>query len=94
MASAGSSPSLPPDPDQNSGLVYSTFLGGSGEDRGRGIALDAGGASPVVGTTQSTDLPTTPGAFDPGYNGYWDAFMTRPRLEVWLLYLPIILNQR
>jgi hypothetical protein len=60
-----------------SGLVYSTFLGGSGEDGGYAIALDGAGAATVTGRTVSTDFPTTPGAFDPSYNGVQDAFVTR-----------------
>jgi hypothetical protein len=39
-------------------LVYSTYLGGSGSDSGRGIAVDKDGAAYVVGSTGSTDFPT------------------------------------
>jgi hypothetical protein len=51
-----------------SALAYSTFLGGAGEDEGRGIAVRDGRAY-VTGFTQSADYPTTPGAFDRTYNG-------------------------
>jgi len=44
-----------------SGLVYSTFLGSSGE--GEGIAVDAAGNAYVTGATDSTNFPTTPGPF-------------------------------
>lgn len=39
-------------------LVFSTFLGGSDRDRGRGIAVDGAGHVWVVGTTESSDFPT------------------------------------
>lgn len=38
-------------------LVYSTFLGGSGQDEGMGIAIDGGRRAYVVGWTQSLDFP-------------------------------------
>jgi WD40 repeat protein len=41
-----------------SGLVYSTYLGGSGEDRSAGIAVDKDGNAYVAGSTRSADFPT------------------------------------
>src|SRR5437773_7790597 len=38
------------------GLVYSTYLGGSSDDVGLGIAVDAAGAAYVTGSTHSTDF--------------------------------------
>jgi hypothetical protein len=40
------------------GLVYSTYLGGSGGDSGFGIAVDSTGNAYVGGITGSTDFPT------------------------------------
>jgi hypothetical protein len=57
--------------------VYSTFLGGSDDDLGRIIKVDAGGNAFVAGETFSSDFPTTGGAFDRGYNGSFDAFVSR-----------------
>ena len=41
-----------------SALVYSTYLGGSADDEGRGIAVDAAGNAYVTGKTLSTNFPT------------------------------------
>ncbi|MBI5445249.1 MAG: SBBP repeat-containing protein, partial [Deltaproteobacteria bacterium] len=59
------------------GLVYSTFLGGSSGDRGYGIAVDASGNAFVTGYTTSSNFPTTAGAYDSTANGYYDAFVTK-----------------
>jgi len=59
------------------GLVYATFLGGSSEDWGYGIAVDDAGAVYVTGDTSSSGFPTTPGAFDTTFNGYKDAFVVK-----------------
>ena len=45
-------------------LEYSTFLGGSGSERAVDVAVDELGFAHVIGSTQSTDFPTTPGAYD------------------------------
>jgi len=52
-----------------SGLVYSTFLGGSGQDQGAAIAIDAADNAYIAGVTDSANFPTTPGAFQTTYGG-------------------------
>ena len=61
-------------------LVYSTFLGGSGAfeisggNGGLTIRVDSQGNAIVLGGTQSTNFPVTPGAFQPtGPSAAWTA---------------------
>lgn len=58
-------------------IVYSTYLGGSGNDLGLGIALDATGNAYVTGFTGSPDFPTRPGSFSTAHKGNNDAFVTK-----------------
>ena len=63
-----------------SALIYSTYLGGGGNDGGYGIAVDASGNAYVTGSTDSSDFPTTPGAFQTTFaSAGWilDAFVAK-----------------
>ena len=61
-----------------SGIVYSAYLGGSAEENGLGIAVDAAGNAYVTGLTGSSNFPTTPGAFQTTFaGGSFDAFVTK-----------------
>lgn len=57
-------------------LVYSTFLGGDGDDVGAAIQVDDAGIVTVAGDTCSVDFPETPGAYNPAYGGC-DIFAVR-----------------
>jgi hypothetical protein len=70
-----------------SGLVYSTYLGGSGTfgvggsfdfsgDGASGIALNSAGDAYVTGWTYSTNFPTTAGAFQTTLAGTENTFVT------------------
>ncbi|TMD08075.1 MAG: hypothetical protein E6J03_03260 [Chloroflexi bacterium] len=59
-------------------LVYSTFLGGNGDDSGAAIAVDPGGGAYVTGATGSPNIPVTRGAVQTAFHGGGhDAFITR-----------------
>jgi hypothetical protein len=58
-------------------LVYSTYLGGTFNDFVHDIAVDAAGNAYVTGFTESTDFPTSLGAYDPFSNGNVDVFVTK-----------------
>jgi hypothetical protein len=45
------------------GLIYSTYIGGSNDDGATSIVLDSSGTAYVKGNTFSSNFPTTPGAF-------------------------------
>ncbi len=55
--------------DANGALVYSTYLGGTGNEGGMAIAVDASGNAYVAGTTSSADFPTSEGAIQRAYAG-------------------------
>ncbi len=60
-----------------SALVYSTYLGGTGDDQGKGIAVDRAGSAYVTGRT-SGSFPTTAGASQTTFGGGGiDAFVTK-----------------
>jgi hypothetical protein len=68
----------------DSSLLYTTIFGGSTNgkrgtagDYGWGIAVDGNGNAYVTGRAESSDFPTTDGAFDTNPNGLADAFVVK-----------------
>ena len=52
-------------------LTYSTFLGGSGDDKGYATTIDNDGNAYIAGYSRSTDYPVTrSGAYDISVNGH------------------------
>ena len=62
-----------------SGLIYSTYFGGGGIESCYEIAIDNAGDAYIEGATNSTDLPTTPSAFQPNKNqsGNSDSYVAK-----------------
>jgi len=63
------------------GVLFSTYLGGSGIDIPAQIALNAAGDIFLVGNTTSNNFPTTSGVFQPNYGGVQDAFLTEMKSD-------------
>jgi len=68
--------------DWGGALEFSTLIGGSGDETGRGIAVDQGGNVYLTGVTDSPDYPTSMAAYDTSYRGglFGDAFVTKVHL--------------
>jgi hypothetical protein len=59
------------------GLVFATYLGGSGQDRGYTVEFDTSGNIYVVGVTNSPNFPLA-NPLQPQYGGgIWDGFVTK-----------------
>ena len=58
-------------------LVYATFIGGSSQDSATGVVLDGNQNAYLTGSTESSDFPVTPGAFQPSYGGDGDGFFLK-----------------
>lgn len=56
-------------------ILFSVYLGGTGEDRANGITVDAGGNLYLTGNTASSNFPTRNPIHD--YRGNGDAFVTK-----------------
>ncbi len=48
-------------------FLYSTFVGGGGNDRPTGMVLNSQGEVCVAGATNSSDFPTSPGSFNDSF---------------------------
>ncbi len=58
-------------------LIYSTYMGGTWWDTGRGIAAAPDGTVWVVGGTYSYDFPVAGNSFQPNYQSGGDAFIAQ-----------------
>ena len=73
-------------------LVYASYLGSSGWDEGRGVAVDSAGSTYITGFSQWVDFPVTPGAYQTFLGGQdtnspkRDAFVTKVDASGALVY--------
>jgi|GEM_PF-2311475 len=78
--------------NQSGGIAYLSYLGGSGNDTGYGLAVDNSGNVYVTGSTDSPNFPVTPGAFqsnpvlNSGLSYYQVAFITKVNVNGTLGY--------
>jgi len=69
---------LAPLADNPSQLIWSTFIGGSNDDRGGIIEVDSSGNIYLTGGyTSSIDFPTTIGTYNTTSNGYYDIYVVK-----------------
>ena len=74
------------------GLVFSTYLGGSGYDTGSSIAVDSLGNSYITGNTGSSNFPILD-AYNSSYGGHENAFVAKFTVNgilVFSVYLVLI----
>ena len=64
-----------------SAIVYSTYLGGKGDDRGSGIAVDSSGNAYITGQTKSIDFPKASPIAGTKFGGIADAFVTKIKAD-------------
>jgi hypothetical protein len=58
------------------GILYATYLGGSGPDEAKSVVVDPARRVIVSGYTGSSDFPVTVNALQTAYGGNFDAFVT------------------
>lgn len=58
-------------------VAYSTYVGGGGRDEGLAVTVDTTGAAHLVGYTQSSNFPTSFGAYQSARSGSSDAFVSK-----------------
>lgn len=65
-------------------LLYGTFIGGTGVvEPANAVAVDPQGNAYITGYTSSTDIPTTPGAFDTELSGFNGIYVAKFDLSTW-----------
>jgi hypothetical protein len=56
-------------------LLFATYLGGWGDDYAQSVAIVSSTVALVAGYSSSGNFPTTAGAHDTSFGGWWDSFL-------------------
>jgi len=75
-------------------LLWSTFLGGSNSEYGGGLSIDCSGNPVVTGWTNSSDFPTTPGAYDSSGSVFVAKLDAAGSTLLWSTFLGVAVNRR
>ncbi len=60
-----------------SSLLFATYLGGQKNEQPYSLVVNPNNELLVLGSTGSTNFPTTPGTFDNTHNGFYDLFVSK-----------------
>lgn len=72
------------------GVVYAAVIGGAGSEQGTGIAVDSSGSAYVTGQSNSSNFPTTVGAFQSIAPQDWNAFAVKLDVSGSLVYSTLL----
>lgn len=64
-------------------FIASNYIGGDNESKASGITLGTDGSVYITGSTNSTNFPVTPGAFQTTNHGDFDAFVYRTKFAMY-----------
>ena len=64
-------------PNLSERILYSTYLGGEGDDRGNALSLDSNKNIYISGNTRSSNFPVTAGVYNTSLNGDQDVFLAK-----------------
>lgn len=76
--------------NENGQLLYNTILAGNGNTSGQAIAVDSAGNAYVAGTTEASNFPVTPAAWQKVFGGVADAFAAKLNPTGQLVYATYI----
>jgi Beta-propeller repeat len=83
--------------DRTGSLGWASYIGGTDDEQGNGVAVRSNGDVYVVGRAASFNIPTMAGSFQPEKAGHDDAFLTQistatlpPPGQQYRVYIPLV----